>query len=374
MTELLLQPLADAFLQVGVFVALMVGAFGYLQYRTGDRLTRFLASRWRTAPLVGALLGVTPGCGGAIIVMPLYLRGTVSFGTVVAALVATMGDSSFVIFAVAPGRALQIHAILLVAGICSGYLTDALGIDPRRRWAGDVVAQGRPGVGSHIASVGAAEAFAPAPAHVAATPLELVPRALWALVATGFVVAMPVLTGFTDGAALARYAAGVDPYLLVGVLGSVAAVVVYVRGGLACNDDTLDAIRARHHCVTDVLRHGARETAFVTVWVGAAYLVTTWVVVLGGIELAVVAGVTGLAGVLVGAAIGLIPGCAVQVILTGLYVTGAVPLATLLANAAAQDGDALFPLIMMDRRAAVVASVLTTVPALVVGTAVLMFG
>ncbi|WP_431357812.1 putative manganese transporter [Haloarcula marina] len=37
-------------------------------------------------PLAGALLGLTPGCGGAIMAMPLYIRGTVSFRTVVAAL------------------------------------------------------------------------------------------------------------------------------------------------------------------------------------------------------------------------------------------------------------------------------------------------
>lgn len=73
-----------------------------------------------------------------------------------------------------------------------------------------------------------------------------------------------------------------------------------------------------------------------------------------------------------GAGIGLVPGCAVQVVLTGLYATGVVPLATLAANALSQDGDALFPLIVMDRRAAVVATALTTVPGVVVGTAMIM--
>ena len=71
MIELLLRPLADAFMQVGVFVAPMLALVGYAQYRTRDRITRFLAARWRTAPLVGAVLGVTPGCGGAILLMPL---------------------------------------------------------------------------------------------------------------------------------------------------------------------------------------------------------------------------------------------------------------------------------------------------------------
>jgi len=66
--------------------------------------------------LVGALMGVSPGCGGAIFMMPLYLRGVVSFGTLVATLIATMGDSSFVIIAQRPLLALLIHGTSFVWG------------------------------------------------------------------------------------------------------------------------------------------------------------------------------------------------------------------------------------------------------------------
>lgn len=92
----------------------------------------------------------------------------------------------------------------------------------------------------------------------------------------------------------------------------------------------------------------------------------------GDVDVVAVVSAAGIVGVLVGAGIGLVPGCAVQVVLTGLYATGVVPLATLAANALSQDGDALFPLIVMDRRAAVVATVITTVPGVVVGSAMIM--
>lgn len=54
-------------------------------------VTEVLQRHRHWAPLVGALLGVTPGCAGALLVMPLYAGGVVPFGAVVAALVATMG-------------------------------------------------------------------------------------------------------------------------------------------------------------------------------------------------------------------------------------------------------------------------------------------
>lgn len=371
MTELFVRPLADAFMQVGIFVAVMLGVFGYLQYRTGDRITRFLAARWRSAPLFGALLGVTPGCGGAILVMPLYLRGTVSFGTVVAALVATMGDSSFVIIAVDPTLALWLHGLLLVAGVCAGYATDALRIDPRVR--ARVAVAGRGAAGRPIASVGAAEAFPPPVAgSCAPVPLEAMPRAFWGVAAAGLVFGLPVVMGLTDGAALARVFAGVDPYLLTGVLGTLVAAVIYLRSGCPMGDGTITSLEAKRNSVSDMLRHGARETSFVTFWVAVAYLLTTWIVTLGGIDLAAAVGVAGGVGVLVGAALGLIPGCAVQVLVTGLYATGLVPLATLVANAVSQDGDALFPLVMLDRRSALIATALTTVPGVAAGLAVLV--
>ena len=78
---------------------------------------------------------------------------------------------------------------------------------------------------------------------------------------------------------------------------------------------------------------------------------------------------TGLASVILGVLIGIIPGCGPQVIFVSLYLKGMFPFAALLANAISQDGDALFPLIAMDRKAAFWATVVNTIVAAVVGTA-----
>ena len=102
LTDIFIFSVRDGFVQVSAFEAITVLLFSYIQYQSGGRLVRFLEKNQHLQPLAGALLGLTPGCGGAIIAMPLYVRGSISFGTVVATLTATAGDSAFVILTQAP--------------------------------------------------------------------------------------------------------------------------------------------------------------------------------------------------------------------------------------------------------------------------------
>jgi hypothetical protein len=353
-TDYLARPLADAFMQVGVYVAVLVVAFGWLRWRYGDRVTDVLVRRPRFGPLVGALLGVSPGCGGAIVLMPLYARGRVSYGTVVAALAATMGDSSWVVMAADPGFALRIHALLFAVGLVTGYVVDALGVDP-------VGAPARPPTEARPRP----EAL-PVPARGPAMA-----TAFWGLTTPAFLVSVPVVFQMLDPQRLTGMLRGLDPYLILGVAGTLVAAVIFAAGRGRFADDTVETAHARS--VRQTLRHAAHEASFVTVWVAVAYVAwaaftrTTGV---DGSELPLI----GAAGVIAGALVGLIPGCAVQIVFTGLYVSGGIPLPTLAANAISQDGDALIPLAALRRRSAALATVITTIPALVVGMALLVLG
>lgn len=75
----------------------------------------------------------------------------------------------------------------------------------------------------------------------------------------------------------------------------------------------------------------------------------------------------GFGSVIVGACIGLIPGCGPQIIFVTLFTKGMVPFAALLANAISQDGDTLFPLLAIDKKSSLIATVVTTIPALIIG-------
>jgi hypothetical protein len=394
-TEFVIRPLADAFMQVGVYVAVLVLLFGALRWRYGERFTGGLTRRPRLGPLVGALLGVSPGCGGAIVLMPLYARGKVSFGTVVAALAATMGDSSWVVIAANPAFALKIHALLFVVGLVTGYAVDALGIAPeagrrpRRRATAAVPApsgadavSGPPGrpAGSPPSTARGRPAPPPVPGVVpagiaarlaGAVPQQAVSTAFWGLATPAFLVSVPVVFQAVDPRALAGALGGLDPYLLLGAVGTVAALLIFTAGRGRFVDDTTETAHARP--LRDVLRHSAHEASFVTVWVAVAYLAWQAVSTLTGFDGSQMI-LGGAAGVLAGAFIGLVPGCAVQIVFTGLYVAGGLPLPTLVANAISQDGDALIPLAALRRRSAVRATVITTVPAVAVGLGLLALG
>jgi hypothetical protein len=101
----------------------------------------------------------------------------------------------------------------------------------------------------------------------------------------------------------------------------------------------------------------------------AAYLVyEVGVYFAGGTEVVAAAMTSaGLASVILGVLLGMVPGCGPQVIFVSLYLKGMFPFAALLANTISQDGDALFPLFAMHPKSALLGTVLSTIPALIVG-------
>lgn len=385
MVELLLRPLADAFLEVGVFVALMLAPYAWARQRWGDRMDAALERHAHLGPAVGALLTGPPGCGGAIMVMAVYSRGACSFGTAVAALVATMGDASWVLLAADPVLTLQLKAVLIVTGAVTGYIVDALGISPALRTQ---MVRAAPA----LVVAGGSRTVAEVGAGRGARPVELVlpilapptrrRRALdraaastapvfWLLVAVGVLLGLPVAFQLVDPAVVAGATGGVDVFLLLGVAGTAVCAVSFVRGGCRLADD--HPASPAPTTLLGRLQGSATEISFVTTWVALAYLGWSLFTTATGFDGSTLP-VFGMVGVLVGAAVGLIPGCAIQIVFTGIFVAGGMPLPTLVASTISQDGDALLPLLALQKRSALVATLITTIPAVVVGTVFLAFG
>ena len=100
--DIIFTSIADAYLQVSTFVAatflIIYGAERALKIDATAMLRR--DTIWQVP--VAAGLGALPGCGGAVIVVTQYVTGRLSFGGVVAALTATMGDAAFLLIAQEP--------------------------------------------------------------------------------------------------------------------------------------------------------------------------------------------------------------------------------------------------------------------------------
>ena len=69
--DVIVVSMRDAFLAVTVFVAAMVLLFSWLQYVTAGKFVEAIRANTRWQPVIGALMGIPPGCGGAIVMMPM---------------------------------------------------------------------------------------------------------------------------------------------------------------------------------------------------------------------------------------------------------------------------------------------------------------
>ncbi len=319
--------MTDAYVQVSVFVAatllLFYGAERVFRFNIGEALTR---TKMAQVP-IAALLGATPGCGGAVVVVAAYSSGHVGFGAVVATLTATMGDAAFLLIATRPDAALVVLPLSFAVGILSGWLVDRFNTVEFRNL-----------------SAGACEV---APKIGRLRPQDL----------TYLAIALP---GLVAGAA---QLAQIQIEFVFGLPVQWIALAGTILGLFLWSTSPLDAMtHAEDHPVTRM----AEETSFITVWVIGAYLLYSYLSTFTGIDIAQAFQTIAPLLPLIAILIGFIPGCGPQVLVATLFINGALPFAALIGNAISNDGDALFPAIALNPKAAVIATLYSAVPAVLV--------
>ena len=386
--EILVVSMRDAFLAVTVFVAAMVLLFSWLQYVTAGRFVAWIRENKRFQPAIGALMGLTPGCGGAIIVMPMYARGYVTYGTVIATLIATLGDAAFVLIgAVFQNSAfltpvIAVHATSFIVAVVWGYGVDSLEVTPSSpvgRFGpkfgsseplGEDAAREMEGKGSVIEDMPRE-----VPDGLGYRIIHQGYRVWWAITAVGFCLAILLLIWYSQDPEYAPELVW-DPttrdglVTWVGFIGTSLSIILYVSSKNFLGDDTEATIGDKLNSLDETLVHAASETAFVTFWVLIAYLAFEFGMIASGISEADLAEQgAGIGAVFAAAAVGLIPGCGPQIIAISAYVEGVISFPALVANAISQDGDALFPLLVRHKVASIWATIHTTLPAIIVGLA-----
>jgi hypothetical protein len=126
----------------------------------------------------------------------------------------------------------------------------------------------------------------------------------------------------------------------------------------------LSPIQAMTNSTDTPVTRMAEETSFISVWVIGAYLAYEYLVTFAGLDLQGLFESAAPYLPLIAVLIGFIPGCGPQVLVTTLYINGLVPFAALLGNAISNDGDALFPAIALNPKAALAATVVSAIPAM----------
>ena len=384
--EILVVSMRDAFLAVTVFVAAMILLFSWLQFITAGRFVVWIRENRSLQPVIGAMMGLTPGCGGAIIIMPMYARGYVTYGTVIATLIATLGDAAFVLI----GAVFQdssyltpvivVHATSFVVGVLWGYGVDSIEVTPTTPLGrfgpkfgtdeplGEEVAKAMEGEDSLIENLPRE-----IPEGWGYRVLHQGYRIWWLVTAVGLCLAILLLGWYAQDPEYSPELVW-DPttrdgiVTWVGFIGTSLSIILYVSSKNFFADDTEATIGDKLNSLDETLVHAASETAFVTFWVLIAYLVFEFGMLLSGIkESDMSEHGSGVGAVFVAATIGLIPGCGPQIIAITAYVEGIISFPALVANAISQDGDALFPLLVRHKVASIWATIHTTLPAIIVG-------
>lgn len=349
--DITLSALQDAFFQVSVFVAATL----YIYYHLIDRIPQLeLSYLTKKSPILeisfAALLGALPGCGGAIIVVTQFTKGQASFGAIVAVLTATMGDAAFLLLATKPFEGLTIMAIGIVVGVSSGLLVNTI-------HKSDYL---RPNVKEQTSNC----AIHPSTAVKLSKPV-------WQVAIIPSLIVAILIAFNTDFSAL-------EPRLeqFITVFGAIMAMLAVVTWALSSKGQSYQQVASEEDCPNppSTLYKVLQDTHFVTAWVVASFMLFEIMVSFFGVDLKLWFSHFAYLAPLIAVLIGFLPGCGPQIIVTTLYIQGIIPFSALAANAISNDGDALFPAIAMAPKAAIIATIYSAIPALLVGYGLHFYG
>ncbi|EGU37818.1 putative manganese transporter 11 TMS [Vibrio ichthyoenteri ATCC 700023] len=351
--EVAVNTLSDAFWAVSSYVAFTLAIYHYASlFMNKESKLVSLYNRSRNHQVAfAAILGALPGCGGAIIVTTQFVSGRVGFGAVVAVLTATMGDAAFLLLASKPDVGLAVVALGVVVGCLSGWAVNAIHKD-------DFL---RPDL---------KEAFQTGRCQNNAKQTQLEEKAInlqgtfwkWLLLPATIIAGLGSFQ--VDINALFHL-----PEMSIEWMGTVLITVSMLLWAMTKEiKDYESTVSEDTKCVSShPLQKAAQDTNFVTAWVIVAFMAFELITFFGHIDLPTVFSGWGPYMPLIGLAVGLLPGCGPQILVTSLYISGAAPLSAQLANSISNDGDALFPAIALAPKAALVATFYSAIPALIVG-------
>lgn len=344
--QITLSVLSDAFWQVSVFVAMTLTIY----HLFADKISHLYINRkGEKQPfreiVTASFMGVLPGCGGAIVVITQYVSGRMSFGAVAAVLTSTMGDAAFLLLAAEPVTGAGIVVLCFFVGVISGSVVNQLHgpdflrntIKPRKAKLKAV--EGKETHSKRLKIQGLLWQWL------------MIPGAAIGLLIAGQ-IDVAVLFGTSE--------------LLIQLVGA-AITLGFVFLWAATREVTnYESIVSEDKKVRQakVFQKVALDTNFVTSWVVVAFLFFELVMLYGDLKIESLFQTFGSIAPLAGVLIGMIPGCGPQIITTSLYLSGAIPLSAQIGNAISNDGDALFPAIALSPRVAFVATVYSSIPAL----------
>lgn len=121
--NILLDALKNSILITGLVMIMML-LIEYINIHSHGATFKKLKKSPVKQVILAALLGLIPGCVGGFAVVSLYTHNLLSFGSLVAMMIASSGDEAFLIMAMIPKTAILLFVLLFVIGIVAGIVVD----------------------------------------------------------------------------------------------------------------------------------------------------------------------------------------------------------------------------------------------------------
>tara|TARA_B100001939_G_C16895989_1_gene597617 strand:+ start:52 stop:1203 length:1152 start_codon:yes stop_codon:yes gene_type:complete len=323
----------DAYVQVSVFVGFTLFVFIGLDSLTKFDVKLFLTKTEKIHVPLAAFLGAIPGCGGAIIVVTQYIQGRISFGSLVAVLTATMGDAAFLILAMEPSTGLLIFGLGIIVGSISGICVDLFHGKSFMQQKSNIKIEYEKIKKTFVSNF----------------------NIFWILIfIPGFILG--ILTAFQAEFDSKIYNSF---FVLTASAGAILSIFMWSLNPLSDFQCSTDKSRGYLSRVVDT-------TNFVTTWVISGFLIFEIFMYFTNIDLKIFFDLWLPLVPLVAILFGFLPGCGPQVVVATFYLNGYIPLSAEIGNAISNDGDALFPAIALAPKAAVLATLYSAIPAIIV--------
>ena len=338
------ESMVDAYLAVSVFVGFTLMLFIGLDSLTKFDIHSFLEKTKNFHVPIASFLGAIPGCGGAIIVVTQYIQGRISFGSLVAVLTATMGDAAFLILAMEPSTGLLIFVLGIFVGTISGYVVDLIHGRSFMMTNSDIELEFEKLKKTFVSKF----------------------NIFWLMLfVPGFFIGI-LLAFQIDVDTLFNLPTNISIVLLLGSAGAILSIFMWSLNPLSDFQCSTDKSRGFVSRVVDT-------TNFVTTWVISGFLVFEIFMYFTNIDLKLFFDLWLPFVPLIAILFGFLPGCGPQIVVATFYLNGYIPLSAELGNAISNDGDALFPAIALAPKAAILATLYSAFPAIIVAYTYLVF-
>ncbi len=348
---------------IGGYVSISIVGVYLIKFYSNKSLKQStqVIPKW-AQPIMGALLGVIPGCGGTIVASSLYINKKLSFGSLLAAFITTLGEGSFVLLGASDEAdvASNLRAFVLVnlvgltIGIIVGIIVDTFGI---KGFLKNPKLSITPNHNTDLNSYSFAQLFIDKIGFflILGISLFLAPGSIMALWG-GSIISIEELT------------------LWLCVALTIISITFYITHRFilkgSCNIGT-------HSNLRKSLLDAVADIAMVITYVFVGLIIANFIIdfMVGPDKFYNWMSSSPIVVVIIAALIGATPGCGGMITVAVAYISiPDFPMAALIAGSIATSGDGIFPLLAENKKDALFITGFSLVLALGVGFAALALG